>query len=154
MKDKIYKIFEKHSSELNGAQVIHWINWNKVADEILTEVIGIEIRYIDPLSTPPPVTKEIIEQEKMFRKTEVEKDFLEMFNRIKKSFHDKRGKKFTPTRTVSKPSQLHARLKDYTIEELGKVIYAAFNDPFHAEKNWKFVTTEYVTRTQNLEKYL
>ena len=87
-------------------------------------------------------------------KKEAEKEFLEMFNRIKKSMCEKRNKKFTPTRTVSKPSQLHARLKDYKMEELGKVIYNALNDNFHIENKWIYVTTEYVTRQQTIEKYL
>jgi len=83
-----------------------------------------------------------------------EQGYLEMFNRIKKSFCEKRNMKFTPTRVVSKPSQLHARLKDYTMDELGQVIYGAFSDNFHIESKWKWVTTSYVTRCETIEKYL
>lgn len=83
-----------------------------------------------------------------------ENDYLEIFNRIKKSFCEKRNMKFTPTRVVSKPSQLHARLKDYTMDEIGKVIYGAFSDNFHIESKWKWVTTSYVTRCETIEKYL
>lgn len=87
-------------------------------------------------------------------KATYEKQYLEIFNRIKKSFCEKRNMKFNPTRGVSKPSQLHARLKDYTMDELGKVMVNAFSDNFHIEKKWKYVSTEYITRTQTIEKYL
>lgn len=83
-----------------------------------------------------------------------EKEYLEIFNRIKKSFCGKRNIKFAPTRLVSKPTQLHARLNDYSMEELGKVIYGAFSDNYHIETKWKYVTTEYITRLQTIEKYL
>lgn len=133
MKDKILEILEKHSTPFLEGKAVHWSNWDKVADEILTEVIGIEAK------TAPK---------------QVEKDYLEMFNRIKKSFCEKRNMKFTPTRVVSKPSQLHARLKDYTMDEIGKVIYGAFSDNFHVESKWKWVTTEFCTRPATIEKYL
>lgn len=132
MKDKILEILEKHSTPFLEGKAVHWSNWDKVADEILTEVIGIEAK------TAPK---------------QVEKDYLEMFNRIKKSFCEKRNMKFTPTRVVSKPSQLHARLKDYTIDELGKVIYNAFNDQYHIETKWKHLSTEFLTRADKVEKY-
>ena len=85
---------------------------------------------------------------------EAEQEYLAMFNRIKKAMCEKRGKKFSPARTVSKPNQLHARLKDYTMDEIGKAMYNAFNDQYHIETNWRFITTEFLTRADKLEKFL
>lgn len=87
------------------------------------------------------------------RKT-VEVEFLEKYNRIKKHYCDKRGVKFVRARVVAKPSQLHARLKTYTMDELGTVIYNVFNDNSHVDTKWKYATTDYMTRQQTIEKYL
>lgn len=127
MKDKILQILEKHSTPFLEGKAVHWSNWDKVAEEIVGSKSG---------------------------NKEVEQEYLAMFNRIKKAMCEKRGKKFSPARTVSKPSQLHARLKDYTLEEIGKAVYNAFNDQYHIETNWRFITTEFICRADKLEKFL
>lgn len=87
-------------------------------------------------------------------KNEAEQQFLEMFNRIKKSWHEKRNMRFVATRTISKPAQLHTALKTYSQDELGKVIYNAFADQFHIDSKWRWTTTEFCTRLTTIEKYL
>jgi hypothetical protein len=94
-------------------------------------------------------------QKDAITKSTIEKEYLEIFNRVKKLYCERARKKFTPTKVISKPSQLHARIREgHTMDDLGKVIYLVFSDPFHAEKGFKYATTEYCTRSQTLEKYL
>lgn len=138
MKDKILQILEKHSTPFLEGKAVHFSNWDKVAEEIFILRDGLVSVNIEVINC----------------KKQLEQDFLSTFNRIKKAMCEKRNKKFSPARTVSKPSQLHARLKDYSMDEIGKAIYNAFNDNFHIESGWKYVTTEYVTRQQTIEKYL
>jgi len=133
MKDKILQILEKHSTPFLEGKAVHFSRWDDVANEIYSKVMR---------------------RGKTDAEKKAEEEFLATFNRIKKAMCEKRNKKFSPARTVSKPSQLHARLKDYTMDEIGKAIYNAFNDNFHIESGWKYVTTEYVTRQQTIEKYL
>jgi len=83
-----------------------------------------------------------------------EAEFLEAFNNAKRYMHQCRGMRFVPVRSIAKKSQLHARLKEYSIDDLRKVILAAFKDTFHIDSKWKWVTTEYVTRPQTIEKYI
>lgn len=134
MKDQIINILRANSgwADLNG-QAVYENKWEQVAEQILSQVIGIKSQE---------------------DKKQAEKDFLAMYNRIKENFISKAGRKFVPARTIAKPSQLHSRLKDYTMDEIGRVALGAFKDDYHAQSMWKYVTTEYVTRTQTIEKYL
>lgn len=133
MKDKIIQILEANSgwADLNG-RAVYMNKWEQVAEEINNMYLPKDNRD----------------------KKQVEKDFLAMFNRIKAHHYQARGKRFLPTRTVSKPSQLHARLKDFSMDELGKVITNAFKDNYHIDTHWQYVTTEYVTRPNIIERFL
>lgn len=81
---------------------------------------------------------------------EHEASYLEMFNRIKLGVANIKLK----TRKVSKKGQLNNALEIYSMEELGKVVMAAFKDDYHRQTRWKWVTTEYCTRDTTIEKYL
>ena len=134
MKEQIYHILVNASS----LGVIH-------SDDFISVAKKIE----ELLKTP-----EQISEDKYADRKAVEVDFLEKYNRIKKHYCDKRGVKFVRARVVAKPSQLHARLKTYTMDELGTVMYNVFNDNFHVDTKWKYATTDYMTRQPTIEKYL
>ena len=134
MKEQIYHILVNASS----LGVIH-------SDDFISVAKKIE----ELLKTPEQVS-----EDKYADRKAVEVEFLEKYNRIKKHYCDKRGVKFVRARVVAKPSQLHARLKTYTMGELGTVIYNVFNDNFHVDTKWKYATTDYMTRQPTIEKYL
>ena len=134
MKEQIYHILVNASS----LGVIH-------SDDFISVAKKIE----EILKTP-----EQISEDKYADRKAVEVDFLEKFNRIKRHYCEKRGVKFARARVVAKRSQLHARLKDYKMDELGTVIYNAFNDSYHIDTKWKHLTTEFVTRQQVVERFL
>jgi len=72
-------------------------------------------------------------------------DFINGFNIIKNS-------KFKKTEKVK--HQLNARLKEgYSIEEILTATKACFNDEWH-KKNPKYLTPEFITRSDKLQKYL
>ena len=95
-----------------------------------------------------------VAEDKREKKKAIEDEWLEMFNRIKANFHAKKGSRFVRTRQISKVARLHDRLKIYSMEELGKVIYNAYNDQHHIESGWKWVTTDFVLRNDIIERYL
>lgn len=134
MKEQIYHILVNASS----LGVIH-------SDDFISVAKKIE----ELLKTP-----EQLSEDKYADRKAVEVEFLEKYNRIKKHYCDKRGVKFVRARVVAKPSQLHARLKTYTMDELGTVIYNVFNDNFHVDTKWKYVTTSYILRDVIIERYL
>lgn len=131
--NKITEILRNHATEIDGSLFIHENNF-------------------------PSVEAHIMALEKKATKTKKQKDaeeeYLRMYNRIRQHFVEKTHRKFVPTRRVAKPAQLHARLKDYTMDELGKVMYNAFKDNYHVDTKFKYVTTEYLTRLQTIEKYI
>ena len=95
MKQQILDIIERHATPFLEDRSLHQDNWNIVAEEIV----------------------ELIGQKNAAQKDE-EKEFLEMFNRIKGNYFDRAAKRFVPTRKISKPSALHNALKQYSMEEL------------------------------------
>lgn len=131
MKQQILDIIERHATPFLEDMSLRQDNWNIVADEIV----------------------ELIGQKNAAQKDE-EKEFLEMFNRIKGNYFDKAAKRFVPTRKISKPSALHSALKQYSMEDLGKVMIGAFKDEHHMKSGWCYVTTEFVLRPQIIERYL
>lgn len=159
MKAKIIEILSKHSQPFLENKCVHEQDWGAVADEIANlkpmdklfedmfnfgkcavSVNGDgQVEYVDVIKP---------------NKTIIEAEYLELFNRIKKDFHQKRGKRCTPTRTLSKPAQLHTALKTYSMDELGKVILGVFGDKFHQDNMWKYATTSYCVRLETIEKYL
>ncbi len=131
MKQQILDIIERHATPFLEDRSLHQDNWNIVADEIV----------------------ELIGQKNAAQKDE-EKEFLEMFNRIKGNYFDRAAKRFMPTRKISKPSALHNALKQYSMEDLGRVMIGAFKDEHHMKSGWCYVTTEFVLRPQIIERYL
>lgn len=131
--NKITEILRNHATEIDGSLFIHENNFPSVEAHIMA------------LSSKAGKTQ---------AQKDAEDEYLRMYNRIRKHFVEKTYRKFVPTRNVAKPAQLHARLKDYTMDELGKVMYNAFKDNYHVDTKWKYVSTEYLTRLQTIEKYI
>jgi hypothetical protein len=92
--------------------------------------------------------------ESTFKKAAIEKEYLEMFNRIRCAIYAKKNKKCVPVRKIAKAGQLHAALKIYSMDELGKVIYGVYSDKFHHDNNYKYATTEFCTRQTTIDKFL
>lgn len=79
------------------------------------------------------------------KKKEIYKTFISEFNKITgRSFRgDKRSER-----------QFYARLEDgYTLEEFGKAVANCKEDQFH-EQNPQYLTPEFITRSDKLEKFL
>ena len=136
MKQQILDILTNYSTIINdpvsgNERWLHEVRFEKVANDIV----------------------ELIGQKNAAQKDE-EKEFLEMFNRIKGNYFDRAAKRFVPTRKISKPSALHNALKQYSMEDLGKVMIGAFKDEHHMKSGWCYVTTEFVLRPQIIERYL
>ena len=131
MKQQILDIIERHATPFLDDKSLHQDKWNIAAEEIV----------------------ELIGQKNAAQKDE-EKEFLEMFNRIKGNYFDRAAKRFVPTRKISKPSALHNALKQYSMEDLGRVMIGAFKDEHHMKSGWCYVTTEFVLRPQIIERYL
>lgn len=75
------------------------------------------------------------------------KDFLEEFNKQTK-------RKFKLLSDKAR-RQLAARLKDgYTVEDIIHAVQTAYADPFHVENHYKWLTPEFITRSDKLERYL
>jgi len=74
------------------------------------------------------------------------KKFLEYFNKIT-------GRKLRVIDNKTK-TQINARLKDgYTKEDISKAIKNCMNDEYHKEINLKYLTPEFITRSDKLSKY-
>lgn len=72
--------------------------------------------------------------------------FIETFNRIT-------NRKFT-VRDRKARTQFLMRLKEgWKIEEIENAIRNCMNDTFHKENNYKYLTPEFITRSDKLEKY-
>lgn len=159
MKDKILQILVNHAkptldgtgiSEQDFASVVNKIDqlYRGTSISELATIVG------DNAAQQWLYLQKNNEAQNYSERKAVEVEFLEKYNRIKKHYCDKRGVKFVRARVVAKPSQLHARLKTYTMDELGTVIYNVFNDNFHVDTKWKYATTDYMTRQPTIEKYL
>ena len=73
--------------------------------------------------------------------------FINKFNEITK-------RKFT-SKDQKARRQFEARLKEgYTIENLENAIKGCLADDFHRENNYKYLTPEFITRSDKLEKYM
>ena len=73
-------------------------------------------------------------------------DFVERFNAI-------RGTRFTATEKVRK--QFHARLKEgFTAEKMLHALRNAMQDDFHKSSGYKYLTPEFFTRSDKIDKYL
>lgn len=71
--------------------------------------------------------------------------FINEFNAI-------RGSKFRPIEKVKR--QLNARLKDgYTADDILNALKNAMADKFHIESGFKYLTPEFITRSDKLEKF-
>lgn len=146
MKDKILAILEKHATPFLENRAVHESNWGAVAEDIMYDVIGFKKeKMFDDF---------VAEGNKQDPKKLAEKDFLEMFNRIRCAIFAKKNKKCIPVRKIAKPAQLHTALKTYSMDEIGKVVYNVYSDRFHHDNNYKFSTTEYCTRQTTIDKFL
>ena len=74
------------------------------------------------------------------------------FNRFILFFNSIAGRSFKVTDKVK--TMLKARLKSYTKEELQRAIKQAHKDPYHIENNFKYLTPEFILRTEKLEMFL
>lgn len=75
------------------------------------------------------------------------------WDKLKKFFVDTTGKKL---RTVSDKAkkQFRARLREgYTKEDFVNAITNCFNDDYHKETKHKYLTLEFISRADKLEKY-
>lgn len=128
----IKPIAEKYASQFKGDKK------EKLFDDGMMEVVVSIQEYKNSISL----------------KASVEKDYLEMFNRIRCAIFAKKNKKCVPVRKIAKPAQLHAALKIYSMDELGKVIYGVYSDKFHHDNNYKYATTEFCSRQTTIDKFL
>lgn len=110
----------------------------RMFDDGMMEVIGVIQEHKENLSL----------------KASIEKEYLEMFNRIRCAIFAKKNKKCVPVRKIAKTGQLHAALKIYSMDELGKVIYCVYSDKFHHDNNYKYATTEFCSRQTTIDKFL
>jgi len=75
------------------------------------------------------------------------KEFIDMFNELaSRSFRygDSKARR-----------QLKARMKDgYNLEDFKKALQAALADSFHKESDYKYLTPEFLTRSDKLDRFL
>ena len=87
MKQQILDIIERHATPFLEDRSLHQDNWNIVAEEIV----------------------ELIGQKNAAQKDE-EKEFLEMFNRIKGNYFDRAAKRFVPTRNRTRTKDKQTKI--------------------------------------------
>lgn len=68
------------------------------------------------------------------------------------SFNEIRGSKFRVTESVK--TKLKARLKTHSPAEILQAVTNAKKDNFHVENSYKYLTPDYILRSDILEKYL
>lgn len=71
--------------------------------------------------------------------------FIEFFNRVC-------NRKFKLNDKLKK--SLSARLKEYTIEQIYQAIKTAYQDKYHKETNYQYLTPEYILRVDKLERFI
>lgn len=82
-----------------------------------------------------------------------EVSFEEKYKFFLKSFNEITGKHFRGD-TKSKKN-LKARIKEgYTYENIKKAIKNALLDPYHKENGYLYITPEFITRSDKLEKFM
>lgn len=85
-------------------------------------------------------------------KTDLFNKFVDKFNEIRKEFlPQSRG--IQPTKNSSR-SRLREILKVYSMEDLERMIRNVFEDDFHSENNWKWITPDYVLRETTLQRFI
>lgn len=74
------------------------------------------------------------------------KMFVDQFNKV-------RGTKYKPLEKVC--GQLNARLKEgYTSKDIFLALKNAMLDPYHVETNFKYLTPEFMTRADKIDKFI
>lgn len=111
------------------------------------------LHIADNLSTTcPPETKRNETETEVETETELASrmygysDFISDFNQIcgREFLGDKKSK-----------GLFHARIKEgFQKENFCRAIRSAFADPFHAEKGFRYLTPEYITRSDQLQKWM
>jgi len=97
-----------------------------------------------PHMRPPLIGGEGVE--KVDKTAEYYKKFISVFNKIT-------GKKYRGDRKSKE--KFAARLKDgYSGEDFLRAIHAAYNSDFHKEKNYEYLTPEYICRGEILDRYM
>lgn len=73
------------------------------------------------------------------------KRFIDKFNEMK-------GSKFQVTDKVKE--KLKARLKNYSSNQIIEAVSVALKDPMHIEQNLRYLTPDYILRSDIIERYL
>jgi len=89
---------------------------------------------------------------KEIEKTDLFSKFVDKFNEIRKEFlPQSRGIK--PT-TDSIRNRLRVILKVYSFKDIETIIRNVFDDEFHSEHNWKWVTPDYILRETTIQRFI
>ena len=99
--------------------------------------------------SPPKEVQVEVQVEEEYNKRDAEKWFIDWFNDSMATIKGKKGK-YKLNDKIKK--QLHARIKEgYKSESFIHAFKAISKDQYHSDKGFKFLTPEFITRTDKLE---
>lgn len=107
----------------------------------------------EPLSGKPSTANQHLLSTDKLNTDKPSKDYNKIYSQLKDHFISRSGKKIRVVNDKVKRA-VKARLKEgYKVEDIIKTISNAVKDEFHKESNFKYVTLEYVTRGNIIDKY-
>jgi uncharacterized phage protein (TIGR02220 family) len=120
-----------------------------------TDLLGNPITTIEttPTTTPPntPTTTPKEEEEK---EKEKEKEQIIDSSKLLSLYNSLLGKQARVVNAKTK-TQIKQRLKEgYTKEDIVNAIRNASKDPFHIESNYKYLTLEFLTKPDKLDRFV
>lgn len=153
--EQYYGIIKDKEESSTKGKIGNLKRWNRPAyDRYVNCEISLEEALLIPKPSPPDELA--IAKPSQIREEEIKEENINNsidFKLLLNFFNETYGRKLNVISDKTK-KQIKERLKEgYSKEDLKQALLNAKNDPYHIENNFKYITLEFISRSDKFERY-